>query len=87
MSVPSGGGIHRRPQGADRGRGEPDGIRPAVECDLLWRVWRIAPASLTVANEIGKPMALDIVETSVNQVPTTLTSPKLSIEVLEFPVQ
>ncbi len=51
------------------------------------RLWQIAPASLTVRNEIGQPMAVDIVESAVDELPTTLTSPKLSIEIFEFPVK
>jgi len=51
------------------------------------RVWRIAGASLTDDNEPGKPMAVDIVESSATGVPGRLTVPKLSISIYELPIQ
>ena len=50
-------------------------------------VWKIAAANWNPHNDPGKPREVDIVESAVNQAPATLTSPKLSIEVFEFPVQ
>jgi alpha-L-arabinofuranosidase len=48
------------------------------------RLWRIAPASLTAANEIGKPMALDIVESPITETPGRLTVPPISMSIYEL---
>ena len=51
------------------------------------RVWKIAATNWDPRNDPGKPRELDIVESAVEQGPATLVSPKLSIEIFEFPVQ
>jgi alpha-N-arabinofuranosidase len=51
------------------------------------RVWKVAAASWNPTNAPGKSREIDIVESTVNQAPTTLTSPRLSMEIFEFPVQ
>jgi alpha-L-arabinofuranosidase len=51
------------------------------------RVWKIAAANWNPRNDFGKLREFDIVESGVNQAPATLVSPKLSIEIFEFPVQ
>jgi len=51
------------------------------------RVWKVAATGWNPNNAPGKPRELDIVESAVNQTPASLTSPKLSLEIFEFPVQ
>jgi alpha-N-arabinofuranosidase len=51
------------------------------------RSWRIAGADLTTANEPGKPLAVDIVESPLTGVPGRLTVPKLSITIYESPIR
>jgi alpha-L-arabinofuranosidase len=51
------------------------------------RLWKIAATNWNPLNAPGKPREVDIVESAVNQAPTTLASPKLSIQIFEFPVQ
>jgi alpha-L-arabinofuranosidase len=51
------------------------------------RLWKIAATNWNPLNAPGKPREVDIVESAVNQAPTTLVSPKLSIQIFEFPVQ
>jgi alpha-N-arabinofuranosidase len=51
------------------------------------RLWRIAPADLTAANTPGKPLVVDIVESSLNEAPGRLAIPPISISIYEFPVR
>ena len=51
------------------------------------RLWYIAAANWNPRNDPGKPRELDIAKSAVDQAPTILTSPKLSIEIFEFPVE
>jgi alpha-L-arabinofuranosidase len=51
------------------------------------RLWKLAATNWNPRNDPGKPRELDFVESSVNQAPTALVSPKMSIEIFEFPVQ
>ncbi len=60
---------------------------PDLKLGSEGRVWKIAPGEWNPHNDPGKPRAVDIVESAVDQPPATLLSPKLSIEIFEFPVQ
>lgn len=60
---------------------------PAVSLASQGRLWQIAAAPWDTRNDPGKPRGVDIIESPVNQAPTRLTSPKLSLEIYEFPVQ
>ena len=51
------------------------------------RMWRVAAADLTAANEPGKPRGVDIVESPVTQAPGRLAIPPISISIYEFPVR
>jgi alpha-N-arabinofuranosidase len=51
------------------------------------RVWRIAAPSITTRNEVGKPAAVAITETPVNEALTRVAVPPLSISVYVFAVQ
>jgi alpha-N-arabinofuranosidase len=51
------------------------------------RMWRVAAADLTAANEPGKPRVVDIVEIPVTQAPGRLAIPPISISIYEFPVR
>jgi alpha-N-arabinofuranosidase len=51
------------------------------------RVWKIAAPDWNPHNDPGKPREVDIVESAVSQGHATLSSPKLCIEIFEFPVQ
>jgi alpha-N-arabinofuranosidase len=51
------------------------------------RLWRIAAADLTAANEPGKPRVVDIVESSLTEAPGRLAVPPISISIYEFPVR
>ncbi len=51
------------------------------------RMWRVAAADLTAANEPGKPRVVDIVESPVTQAPGRLAIPPISISIYEFPVR
>jgi alpha-N-arabinofuranosidase len=51
------------------------------------RLWQIAPSELTTLNEAGKPMAVNIAESSLTEAPGKLTIPPISIGIYELPVQ
>ena len=51
------------------------------------RLWRIAPTDLTAANTPGKPLVVDIVETSLTEAPARLAIPPISISIYEYPVR
>jgi alpha-L-arabinofuranosidase len=51
------------------------------------RLWRIALTDLTAANTPGKPLVVDIVETSLTEAPVRLAIPPISIGIYEFPVR
>jgi len=51
------------------------------------RLWRIAPTDLTAANTPGKPLVVDIVESSLTEAPARLAIPPISISIYEFPVR
>jgi alpha-N-arabinofuranosidase len=51
------------------------------------RLWRIAPADLTAANTPGKPLVVDIVESSLTEAPGRLAIPPISISIYEYSVR
>jgi len=51
------------------------------------RLWQLAPPDLNAHNEPGKPMAVNIAESALNQVPTKLEVPPISISIYELRVQ
>jgi len=51
------------------------------------RVWRIAAQNWNPNNAPGKAREVDIVESALSQAPATLTVPKLSLQIFEYPVQ
>ena len=50
-------------------------------------MWRIAGTHLTDDNEPGKPMVVDIIESSATGVQGRLMVPKLSVSIYELPIQ
>ncbi len=63
---------------------ELDATFAGVSLQGTGRLWRIAPAGLTVQNQIGKPMAVDIVESAVTEAPQRLTIPPISMSIYEL---
>jgi alpha-N-arabinofuranosidase len=51
------------------------------------RLWRIAAADLTAANTPGKPLVVDIGESSLTGAPSRLAIPPISIGIYEYPVR
>jgi alpha-N-arabinofuranosidase len=51
------------------------------------RLWRIAAADLSAANEPGKPRVVDIVESSLTEAPGRLAIPPISVSIYEYPVR
>ncbi len=70
--------------------GEPQQIDASfagVKLQGSGKLYRLAPSGADVRNEPGKPRVLDIVESSLNNMPAKLTIPESSVSIYELPIQ